>query len=106
MIDIIDTIFIDTSVFKKEAFFKPTGRVAKLFDLAKQGYIRILLPIITEIEWLKHFQEATQLEFPDIERKLSIIGSSKRIDDFISRYSKLKEEQKIAIINILRSFNL
>lgn len=92
MIDIIDTIFIDTSVFKKEAFFKPTGRVAKLFDLAKQGYIRILLPIITEIEWLKHFQEATQLEFPDIERKLSIIGSSKRIDDFISRYSKLKED--------------
>ena len=44
--DIIDTIFIDTSVFISEGYFKSTGRVSKLFDLAKQGYIRIMLPVI------------------------------------------------------------
>ena len=90
MIEIIDTIFIDTSVFQKEAYFKSTGRVSKLFDLAKQGYIRILLPVITEKEWFKHFMEGAKLEFPDFGRKLSVIGSNKQVDEFLKRYSELK----------------
>lgn len=90
MIEIIDTIFIDTSVFQKEAYFKSTGRVSKLFDLAKQGYIRILLPVITEKEWFKHLMEGSKLEFPDFGRKLSVIGSNKQVDEFLKRYSELK----------------
>lgn len=90
MIEIIDTIFIDTSVFQKEAYFKSTGRVSKLFDLAKQGYIRILLPVITEKEWFKHFMEGAKFEFPDFGRKLSVIGSNKQVDEFLKRYSELK----------------
>ena len=88
--DIIDTIFIDTSVFISESYFKSTGRVSKLFDLAKQGYIRILLPVITEKEWLKHFQTETKLVFPDLGRKLSLIGPNKRVDQFLEQYSELK----------------
>ena len=88
--DIIDTIFIDTSVFISEGYFKSTGRVSKLFDLAKQGYIRILLPVITEKEWLKHFQTETKLVFPDLGRKLSLIGPNKRVDQFLEQYSELK----------------
>lgn len=87
--DIIDTIFIDTSVFISEGYFKSTGRVSKLFDLAKQGYIRILLPVITENEWFKHFQAETKLDFPDVGRKLSLIGANKKVEEFLEQYSEL-----------------
>lgn len=45
---VLDYIFIDTSVFIQERFFKESGRINKLFKLAKDGYICILLPVITE----------------------------------------------------------
>ena len=30
-------VFIDTSVFQEEGFFKPSGKVSKLLNLAENG---------------------------------------------------------------------
>lgn len=46
-------VFIDTSVFQEEGFFKPSGKVSKLFNLAENGKLNILMPEITRQEWLK-----------------------------------------------------
>lgn len=32
-------VFIDTSVFQEEGFFKPSGKVSKLFNLAEKRQI-------------------------------------------------------------------
>ena len=42
----IDYVFIDTSVFMREAYFKKTGAVSRLFELAANGWIRVLMPEI------------------------------------------------------------
>lgn len=87
----LDYIFIDTSVFQQECFFKNTGRVSKLFNLAKDGYIRILLPIITEKEWLKHFREQAEfnLKSREIERKLELLGHNESASEFLKQYNIL-----------------
>lgn len=87
----LDYIFIDTSVFQQECFFKNTGRVSKLFNLAKDGYIRILLPIITEKEWLKHFREQAEfnLRSREIERKLELLGHNESASEFLKQYNIL-----------------
>lgn len=74
----LDHIFIDTSVFQQECFFKETGRVSKLLKLAKAGYLRILQPFITEKEWLEHFREQAELNVKsrDLERKLALLGQN------------------------------
>lgn len=85
MARLLDHIFIDTSVLQQESFFKETSCVSKLLTLAEKGYIRILLPIITEKEWLKHFKENSdpKLKIVEAERKLSLFGNNKKADDFI-----------------------
>ena len=40
-------VFIDTSVFQEEGFFKPSGKVSKLFNLAENGKLNILMPEIS-----------------------------------------------------------
>lgn len=87
----LDYIFIDTSVFQQECFFKNTGRVSKLFNLARDGYIRILLPIITEKEWLKHFREQAEfnLKSREIERKLELLGHNESASEFLKQYNIL-----------------
>ncbi len=94
----LDNIFIDTSVLMKESYFKETGRVAKLFNLASKGYIKILLPIITKREWIKHLTEATFLKFDEVGRKTQLLGkiagTSELVEKFellLSDYSKLVE---------------
>lgn len=62
MSKLLDHIFIETSVLQQESFFKDTSCVTKLLNLAEQGYICILLPVITEKEWLKHFKENSTIQ--------------------------------------------
>lgn len=87
----LDHIFIDTSVFQQECFFKETGRVSKLLKLAKAGYLRILLPVITEKEWLEHFREQAELNVKsrDLERKLALLGQNEAASDFLRQYQAL-----------------
>ncbi len=94
----LDYVFIDTSVLMKESYFKEFGRVAKLFNLASKGYIKILLPIITKREWIKHLTEATFLKFDEVGRKTQLLGkiagTSELVEKFellVSDYSKLVE---------------
>lgn len=88
---VLDYIFIDTSVFIQERFFKESGRINKLFKLAKDGYICILLPVITEKEWLKHFKEQAKLNinWNDIENKLALLGQDEIASKFLDRYKAL-----------------
>ena len=51
-------VFIDTSVFQEEGFFKPSGKVSKLFNLAENGKLNILMPEITLS--LIHISEPTR----------------------------------------------
>lgn len=87
----LDYIFIDTSVFQQERFFKETGRVSKLLKLAEDGYICILLPIITEKEWLKHFREHAELNLRcnEIERKIELLGQNESASKFLREYNSL-----------------
>lgn len=87
----LDFIFIDTSVLQQEQFFKETSRVSKLLRLAKNGYIRILLPIITEQEWLKHFKEQAELNIKinEVKRKLELLGKNEASSIFLSKYEDL-----------------
>ena len=57
----MENIFIDTSVYIQEGYIK--GRTIKsLFDLAKKGVIRILLPQLTRIEIFRHMRKDTARE--------------------------------------------
>lgn len=87
----LDYIFIDTSVFQQEQFFKETGRVSKLFKLAEEGYVRILLPIITENEWLKHLKEQAGLniKISEVKRKLALLGQNEATSEFLNKYESL-----------------
>lgn len=91
MIRPLDYIFIDTSVFMQEQFFKESGRVSKLLELAYAGYIRILLPVITEQEWRKHFLEDADIKLKsyDVERKLALLGKNDAALDFVKKYKAL-----------------
>lgn len=87
----LDYIFIDTSVFQQEQFFKETGRVSKLLKLAEDGYIRILLPIITEKEWLKHFKEYAilKIEVNQVKKRLALLGQNEIASEFLNKYESL-----------------
>ncbi|MCQ2281806.1 MAG: PIN domain-containing protein [Bacteroidales bacterium] len=104
MTKILDYIFIDTSVLQQESFFHEGHSVTKLLNLAEQGYIRVLLPIITEKEWLKHFKEKTDpnLKINETRRKLSLLGGGEKTEDFlkelealIDNYDHIREAETI-----------
>ena len=86
-----DYIFIDTSVFQQEQFFKESGRVSQLLKLAEDGYVRILLPIITEKEWLKHLKEQAELKIGvnDVRKKLALLGQNETASEFFEKYERL-----------------
>ena len=96
---VLDYIFIDTSVFQQERFFKESGRISKLLKLSEDGYIRILLPIITEKEWLKHIKEKTvfTLQSSDVEKKLALLGQNKTVSDFLNQYKSLLDNNESLI---------
>ena len=86
---IIDYVFVDTSVLMQESYFKSTSRIAQLFDLAGKGYIKILLPIITKQEWIKHIKENTYIKFDDVKRKLQLLGNLPNVLKFVDDFEKL-----------------
>lgn len=76
-------IFIDTSALKYESYFKPSGRISKIFNLASQKRLQILLPEITKAEWLKHLRQDANLPCEDFIRKASLLGDTRRLDEII-----------------------
>lgn len=76
-------IFIDTSAFMSGSYFKPTGRISKLFKLASQNRLQILLPEITKEEWLKHMRQDANLPCEDFIRKASLLGGTHRLDGIL-----------------------
>ena len=86
----LDYIFIDTSVFQSEAFFKKDGRISRLFNLAKEGRIAILMPEITRREWLKHFKDNTKQNFTEILKKASYIGTDES-ESFVYDQKKMEK---------------
>jgi hypothetical protein len=84
----IDYVFIDTSVFQQSSFFKKEGQVDKLCDFAEQGYIKIIMPEITEKEWKKHFFDDSRYNVQDIERKSLSLGLEDS-DVFIGKHKDL-----------------
>lgn len=81
---LLDHIFIDTSIFKSSSYFKKGEHVHRLFDLAEKGYVTIIMPAVTEKEWQGHFEEATKLNFDQIQRKLNLCGIEHEL--FMSKY--------------------
>lgn len=90
----LDYVFIDTSIFKNQGYFKKSGAVYRLFNLAEAGWIRILMPDIAKREWIKHFVQDTQLTFTDVERRASIMGNTKTADEFAKEYKSLSIKYK------------
>ena len=84
-----DIIFIDTSVFKSESYFKKSGRVSKLFKLAADGRLHILLPEITRIEWLKHYQNGAKLPCIEFQRRAELMGDTTRIEKALTVISAI-----------------
>lgn len=84
-------IFIDTSSFRSNGFFKKGEFIQRVFDLSEKGYITIIMPAITEHEWKKHYDENSNFDFNEIERKARIFG----LDDtdlFIEKYASQAED--------------
>ena len=85
----IDYVFIDTSVFKRESYFKNTGLVSRLFELAANGWIRVLMPEIAKKEWSKHYKEAMHLKFEELDRKATLMGNTEEVCDFVNKHKVL-----------------
>lgn len=86
-----DYIFIDTSVFKGSQFFLEGGCVYRMFDFAERGYVRIIMPAITEKEWQRHFDEGMKLKFGEIGRKARLLGASET-EGFLEKYSDISKD--------------
>ena len=84
-----DYIYIDTCVFIRESFFKKSGGVSRLFDLAEKGWIKILMPEIAKREWLKHFEEKTFLKFEEVEKKAVLMGNTTCSNKFVKSHKEL-----------------
>lgn len=85
----LDYVFIDTSIFKNQGYFKKSGAVYRLFELAEAGWIRIIMPDIAKREWIRHYMQDTQLKFKEVERKASIMGNTKDVNEFVKEYKSL-----------------
>ena len=72
-----DTVFIDTSLFKSEHYFKDKNKISTLVKLAKDGHISIVLTEITKREILKHLEKDIKI---DIENFNSIIKKFEALD--------------------------
>jgi len=82
-------IFIDTSIFQSESFFKKSGRVSKLFKLAAEDKLHILMPEITRQEWLKHYQNGAKLPCNEFQRKAELMGDTTKIAEALKVISAI-----------------
>lgn len=87
-----DYIFIDTSVFQAESFFKKSGGVSRLFDLAEQGWVKILMPEIARREWQRHFKDRTYVKFEEVGKKATLMGNTKDANAFVEEHKCLVEK--------------
>lgn len=87
----LDYIYIDTSIFRSKSYFKQSEAVYRLFELAEEGWIIILMPEIAKREWFKHFKETTTLRFEEVERKATLMGNTKDANEFTSKHKELVE---------------
>lgn len=93
----IDYVFIDTSVFKREAYFKKTGAVSRLFELAANGWIRVLMPEIARREWWKHYSEAMRINFDEVERKAVLMGNTKEAGELVKAHKTIAKSYETLI---------
>lgn len=82
-------IFIDTSYFVQNGYFREGGHVHRLFDLAEQGYISILMPAITEYEWKNKYDHKDSPRFnnSDISKHAARMGTEDA-KQFVSEYNE------------------
>lgn len=69
-------VFIDTCIYE-EGQFVGSGTLKTLYDAAKEGYIRIILPDITEREVLAHIDAKMNAEKEKLEKHLSFRANSR-----------------------------
>lgn len=93
----INYVFIDTSVFKREAYFKKTGGVSRLFELAANGWIRVLMPEIARREWWKHYSEAMRINFDEVERKAVLMGNTKEAGELVKAHKTIAKSYETLI---------
>lgn len=95
----LDYIFIDTCVFIRESIFKKSGGVSRLFDLAEQGWIKILMPEIAKREWFKHFEDKTFLKFEEVEKKAVLMGNTNNANEFVKSHKELTASYETLVRN-------
>ena len=81
-------VFIDTSFFVSDGYFREGGHVHRLFDLAEQGHITILMPAITEHEWKNKYDHSGSPRFnkSDLAKHAARMGTEDA-KQFISSYT-------------------
>ena len=98
----IDYIFIDTSLFVGSSFFKENGVIERFFDQAEKGYVKIIMPAITEKEWHLHFEENARVKFDITEKPIRVMGK-KRSQEFLDKYSTLSKDYEDLIREVFKS---
>lgn len=83
----------------RESFFKKSGCVSRLLDLAEQGWIKILMPEIAKREWFKHFKEKTFMKFEEVEKKAVLMGNTTNANEFVISHKKLTASYEALVRN-------
>ena len=95
-------IFIDTSVYEKESFYKGT-RIKTIFSAASMGRVRILMPDLTEHEVYKHLEnKCDEHDGTNAIHKLenSLVNDLIKGKELIKGLKELKESLKDSILNL------
>lgn len=86
-------VFIDTCIYE-EGQFVASGTLKTLYDAAKEGYISILLPDITEREVLAHIDAKMNAEKEKLEKHLSSI--MKHLEPIRNRLEEIVKQSETA----------
>ena len=81
----------------REAYFKKTGAVSRLFELAANGWIRVLMPEIARREWWKHYSEVMRINFDEVERKAVLMGNTKEAGELVKAHKTIAKSYETLI---------
>lgn len=100
-------VFIDTSIYE-EGQFVGSGTLKTLYDAAKEGYISILLPDITEREVLSHIDAKMNAEKERLEKHLSSIIKHlepirEKLEEIVKQSETAAQEMKDMFLEKLKS---
>lgn len=100
-------VFIDTCIYE-EGQFVGSGTLKTLYDAAKEGYIRILLPDITEREVLAHIDAKMNAEKEKLEKHLSSIMKylepiRDRLEEIVAQSETAAQEMTDMFLKELKS---